>query len=100
VVLASEGYPGQYPKGVEIAGLAEAASLPDVAVFHAGTRREGDRVVTAGGRVLGVTGLGSGVAQAIDRAYAAVAKICWPGMHYRTDIGKKALGRGPEAVDG
>ncbi len=93
VVMASEGYPGSYPKGVEIAGLQEAAGLPDTMVFHAGTRREGGRVVTSGGRVLGVTGLGDGVADAIGKAYAAVDVIRWPGAHYRTDIGRKALGR-------
>ena len=91
VVLASEGYPGSYPKGVPIDGLAEAAALPDVMVFHAGTRDEGGRVVTNGGRVLGVTGRGNDVASAIRAAYAAVGKIRWPGVHYRTDIGKKAL---------
>lgn len=100
VVMASEGYPGAYPKGVEIEGLDAAARLPDVAVFHAGTRREGGRVVTTGGRVLGVTGLGAGVAEAIERAYAGVREILWPGAQYRTDIGKKALGRAVEATDG
>ncbi|MBI5015241.1 MAG: phosphoribosylamine--glycine ligase [Deltaproteobacteria bacterium] len=101
VVLASEGYPGAYPKGLEIQGLEAASSLPEVAVFHAGTRRgEGGRVLTSGGRVLGVTALGAGVAEAIDRAYEAVAKIRWPGMHCRSDIGRKALGRAVEATDG
>jgi phosphoribosylamine--glycine ligase len=93
VVMASEGYPGSYPKGVPIEGLAEAAKLPDVVVFHAGTKLAEGNVVTSGGRVLGVTGIGDGVAHAIERAYAAVAKIRWPGVHYRTDIGKKALAR-------
>ena len=93
VVLASEGYPGEYPRGVEILGLDEASTREDVMVFHAGTRLESGRVVTSGGRVLGVTGLGAGVAQAIDRAYGAAARIRWPGMHYRRDIGRKALGR-------
>ncbi len=93
VVIASEGYPGSYPKGVEIHGLDAAARREDVVVFHAGTRRAGGRVVTSGGRVLGVTALGSGVAEAIRRAYDAVGDIRWPGAHHRTDIGRKALDR-------
>ncbi len=93
VVMASEGYPGSYPKGVEIAGLDVAAKLADVVVFHAGTRLNGGKVVTSGGRVLGVTAIGDGVAQAIERAYEAVKVVGWPGAHYRTDIGKKALNR-------
>jgi phosphoribosylamine--glycine ligase len=94
VVMASEGYPASYPKGVEISGLEEAAKLDDVVVFHAGTKMDGDKVVTSGGRVLGVTALGDGVAAAIDKAYEAVKIVGWPGAHYRTDIGKKALDRG------
>ncbi|GAB4255990.1 MAG: phosphoribosylamine--glycine ligase [Deferrisomatales bacterium] len=94
VVMASEGYPGSYPKGVEIQGLEAAGALDDVVVFHAGTRRAGDKVVTSGGRVLGVTARGDGVAEAIERAYRAVGEIRWPGVHYRKDIGRKALDRG------
>jgi phosphoribosylamine--glycine ligase len=93
VVQASEGYPGSYPKGVEIHGLEEAAGLDDVVVFHAGTRLQDGKVVTSGGRVLGVTAIGDGVAAAIDRAYGAAAVVGWPGVHYRRDIGRKALGR-------
>jgi phosphoribosylamine--glycine ligase len=93
VVMASEGYPGPYPKGVEIAGLDRAASIGDVVVFHAGTGRQGGAVVTNGGRVLGVTALGDGVPAAVRRAYEAVEQITWPGVHYRGDIGGKALAR-------
>ncbi|MBI5444699.1 MAG: phosphoribosylamine--glycine ligase [Deltaproteobacteria bacterium] len=93
VVLASEGYPGSYPKGVPIAGLSDAAEVQEVVVFHAGTRREAGRVVTSGGRVLGVTALGDGIEAATRRAYEAVGRISWPGMHYRRDIAARALGR-------
>jgi phosphoribosylamine--glycine ligase len=86
VVLASAGYPGPYAQGVPIEGLAAAAALPDVAVFHAGTRRQGDGVVTAGGRVLNVCALGADLAAARTRAYEAVARIHFEGMHFRRDI--------------
>ncbi len=86
VVLCSEGYPGSYPKGRPIRGIAEAESLEGVTVFHAGTRREGGQPVTSGGRVLNVTALGSTVAVARDRAYAAAARIGFEGMHFRKDI--------------
>lgn len=91
VVMASKGYPKGYPQGLEISGLEEAAKLPDCVVFHAGTRKEGNAVVTAGGRVLGVTSRGATIAEAIDRAYTAVELIHWDGVHYRKDIGRKAL---------
>jgi phosphoribosylamine--glycine ligase len=93
VVMASGGYPGSYEKGRVIEGLEEAARIEDLCVFHAGTARDGDRIVTAGGRVLGVTGLGATVAEAIERAYQGVKTITWPEVHYRTDIGRKALNR-------
>lgn len=93
VVLCSGGYPGKYDTGKVIAGLDEAAKVPDVKVFHAGTRLQGDRVVTDGGRVLGVTALGDDLAAAKARAYEAVRLIQFPGMHYRTDIADKALKR-------
>jgi len=93
VVMASGGYPGSYPKGIEIKGLKDAAALKDVVVFHAGTKLEGDKVLTNGGRVLGVTSLGDTVSEAISRAYEAVELITWEGAQYRTDIGKKALQR-------
>ncbi len=92
VVMASEGYPESYEKGHEIRGLAEAAALPDVKVFHAGTKMDGDRVVTNGGRVLGVTAVGDTVALAKLQAYKAVKCIRWPGAWCRKDIADKAIG--------
>lgn len=91
VVMAAQGYPGSYAKGKEIQGLEAVAEMEDVIVFHAGTALQGEKVVTSGGRVLGVTALGKTIAEAIDRAYAAVKKITWDGVYYRTDIGRKAL---------
>ena len=91
VVLASGGYPGSYEKGFPIHGLDEAAG-EDVVVFHAGTRRDGDQVVTAGGRVLGVTALGDDLAEALAKAYVAVEAIRFEGRQYRRDIGRKGLG--------
>lgn len=92
VVAASEGYPGPYPKGREITGVEEAESLPGVVVFHAGTKRlEDGRLVTNGGRVLNVTGIGATLRESIDRAYEAIRRIHFEGMHYRRDIGAKAL---------
>jgi len=93
VVMASGGYPGSYEKGFPIEGLDEAESADDVMVFHAGTATKDSRIVTAGGRVLGVTALGPDIPSAIDRAYDAVGKICFEGAHYRKDIGAKALTR-------
>jgi phosphoribosylamine--glycine ligase len=93
VVAASAGYPGNYPKGRDISGLAEANARPGVTVFHAGTRQTDDgRLVTNGGRVLAVTALGPDLPQAIDRAYAGMQAIHFDGMQFRTDIGAKALG--------
>jgi phosphoribosylamine---glycine ligase len=93
VVMASGGYPGPYERGLAIKGLADAARLPDVKVFHAGTRRDGERVLTDGGRVLGVTALGDTLADARRRAYEAVALIQFPLAFYRRDIADKALNR-------
>jgi phosphoribosylamine---glycine ligase len=93
VVLAAAGYPGDYPKGDLIAGLAEAGELEELVVFHAGTKACEGGVATNGGRVLGVTALGDSVQSAIDLAYRGVAKISWPGMHFRSDIGAKAINR-------
>jgi phosphoribosylamine--glycine ligase len=90
VVMASEGYPGQYETGKTIHGLEAADELPDVRVFHAGTVRSGDDVVTAGGRVLGVTALGDSLANAKMRAYQAVKCIRWSGAWCRKDISDKA----------
>ena len=93
VVMASGGYPADYEKGFPISGLEEAAAIEDLVVFHAGTALKDGRIVNSGGRVLGVTGLGRTVAEAIDKAYAGVEKISWQGVQYRRDIGQKALNR-------
>ncbi|MFA5876367.1 MAG: phosphoribosylamine--glycine ligase, partial [Candidatus Margulisiibacteriota bacterium] len=93
VVLAAGGYPEKYEKGKVIRGLDAAAKTKDAVVFHAGTALDSDKVVTAGGRVLGVVALGEGIKGAIDGAYSAVSKIHFDGMHYRKDIGKRALQR-------
>lgn len=91
VVMASAGYPGSYPKRKLIRGLEEAAKLPNVKVFHAGTARVGEEIVTNGGRVLGVTALGSDMRSARQAAYAAVERIAFEGAQWRTDIGSKAI---------
>jgi len=91
VVLASDGYPGAYEAGRTIEGLEAAAQLDGVEVFHAGTAVRDDRFVTAGGRVLTVVGWGADFESAIARAYQGVSAISFEGMHYRTDIGQKAL---------
>jgi phosphoribosylamine--glycine ligase len=93
VVMAAGGYPGDYRRGDAIDGLEQAAKLDDVYVFHAGTATQADKCVTNGGRVLGVTALGSSVKDAIERAYQGVACIAWPDVQYRGDIGRKALNR-------
>jgi phosphoribosylamine--glycine ligase len=91
VVLASGGYPGAVKTGVPIQGVDRAASIPGVDVFHAATARKGDALVTAGGRVLTVVGRGSDFERAIALAYEGVSQIAFDGMHYRRDIGRKAL---------
>jgi phosphoribosylamine--glycine ligase len=93
VVMASKGYPGSYEKGHVITGLEDAAALPGVTVFHAGTETRGDAVVAVGGRVLDITATGRDVAEARTRAYAGVAKIHWDGAFTRSDIGWRALKR-------
>lgn len=93
VVMASEGYPGSYEKGKPIRGLEEAAKLEDVKVFHAGTKFEGEQIVTNGGRVLGVTAIGDTISAAKLKAYTAVKCIRWDGAWCRKDISDKALGR-------
>ena len=92
VVLASEGYPGSYPKGRAISGL-DAAEATGAVVFHAGTKAADGRIVTNGGRVLGVTALGDDIREAVDNAYKGVACISWDGMQYRKDIAHRALNR-------
>jgi phosphoribosylamine--glycine ligase len=91
VVMASKGYPGSYPKGSEIKGLDDSGTDPNVQVFHAGTKRDGARILADGGRVLGVTARGRDIGEAQRRAYAAVDKIDWPGGFCRRDIGWRAL---------
>lgn len=93
VVMASKGYPGPYDHGASIAGLEEAAAEPGVKIFHAGTSRANDQILTNGGRVLGITGLGRDIREAIATTYRAVKKIHWEGAHYRTDIGVRALAK-------
>ncbi|REJ72119.1 MAG: phosphoribosylamine--glycine ligase, partial [Planctomycetota bacterium] len=90
VVMASEGYPGDYEKGRVIRGLPEAAALFETKVFHAGTSRQGDQVVTSGGRVLGVTALGRDISDAKRKAYTGVKCIRWEGAWCRKDISDKA----------
>ncbi|MGD0573317.1 MAG: phosphoribosylamine--glycine ligase [Sedimentisphaerales bacterium] len=91
VVMASGGYPGDYEKGKVITGISEAEQLKDVVVFHAGTSVKDGRLVTAGGRVLGVTAIGATIADAKKQAYEAAWKISFEGAHYRRDIADKAI---------
>jgi len=93
VVLASRGYPGKYEKGKVITGIEEAEKVPTVVVFHAGTKEENGKLLTNGGRVLNVTALGKDIVEARERAYEAIKRIHFDGMHYRKDIGLKALKR-------
>jgi len=93
VVVASGGYPGTYEKGKTIAGLPTAAAIEGVTVFHAGTALAGGDVVSSGGRVLGVTGLGTDLPSALARAYEGVGVVDFAGAFHRTDIGHRALAR-------
>ncbi|WP_457575539.1 phosphoribosylamine--glycine ligase [Desulfomarina sp.] len=95
VVMASGGYPGSYENGKIINGLTKAAAVTGVEVFHAGTARKNRRIVTSGGRVLGITAVGKNLKEAIDRSYRAVAQIKWTNCYYRRDIGAKALRERP-----
>jgi phosphoribosylamine--glycine ligase len=92
VVMASRGYPDSYDKGKPIRGL-DAPTGPDAKIFHAGTRLDGNTVLTDGGRVLCVVGAGSSVRSARDAAYGAVSRVSWDGAFYRTDIGHRAIAR-------
>jgi len=91
VVLAAAGYPGKVRSGDAIDGLAEDGQLAgegtDLVVFHAGTKRDGQRLLTSGGRVLGVTARGADLDEARSRAYNGIGRIRWDGMHFRKDIG-------------
>ena len=100
VVMASQGYPGSFARGKVISGLEDAAKLPNVKVFHAGTRLENDFIVTDGGRVLGVTALGDVLGDAKCNAYETVEKIHFQGAFYRHDIADKALKAGPDEPTG
>jgi len=91
VVLASGGYPGSYEKGKTIKGLDPLKKRDDIMVFHAGTSTKKGGFVTSGGRVLGVTSLGKDIENAKNNAYRAIDKIHFAGMHYRKDIGDKAI---------
>ena len=93
VVMSSGGYPGSYETGKIIRGISKANAVPGVEVFHAGTAMEKGRLVTAGGRVLGITAVGKDLKTAITRAYKGIEEIKWTGCFYRTDIGAKALNR-------
>ena len=93
IVVASEGYPGAYQGGKEISGLEAAEAMEDVVVYHAGTRLSGERIVTAGGRVLCVSALGDDIEAARDRAYEGVDAIGFEGAYTRRDIGWRVLAR-------
>jgi phosphoribosylamine--glycine ligase len=93
VVMAAQGYPGPYEKGKVISGLGEAAKIRGTFVFHAGTALKEGKIVTNGGRVLGVTAIGSAIGEAIGLAYEAAEIISWEGVYFRKDIGQKALKR-------
>jgi len=92
VIMATKGYPGPYGKGSEIRGV-DGLDSPEIVVFHAGTQRDGARLLAAGGRVLNVTALGPTVQEAQNRAYASVDKIDWPDGFCRRDIGWRAIAR-------
>lgn len=92
VVMASAGYPGSYPKGKPISGLVDTAAMPQTKVFHAGTARQDEQIVTSGGRVLGVTAWANQLTEARAAAYRAAERIQFDGAQYRRDIGAKALG--------
>ena len=100
VTIASGGYPGAYRTGLDISGVDDATAKPGVYVFHAGTARRDGRLVTAGGRVLGVTAVAPDLAAAIDTAYDAIARVSFDGMHYRTDIGRRAPAGARETAGG
>ncbi|MEW6674540.1 MAG: phosphoribosylamine--glycine ligase [Nitrospirota bacterium] len=93
VVVSSKGYPNKYEKGATITGLEKAKAMKDVIIFHAGTAFNNDNIITSGGRVLGVTAIGSDIKDARAKAYEAVEKIYFDGMHYRKDIADRAVKR-------
>jgi phosphoribosylamine--glycine ligase len=91
VVMASGGYPKSYPKGLEITGLDDKGQTDGVFVYHAGTKYQDGKFLTNGGRVLGVTAIGNTLQDALNTSYKAVETIHWDNVHYRKDIGKRAL---------
>ena len=91
IVMASGGYPKKYPTGLEIKGLDKKGQLPDAFIYHAGTKIQDGKLLTSGGRVLGVTSTGNDLRSALDKAYKAVEAISFDNVHYRKDIGKRAL---------
>jgi phosphoribosylamine--glycine ligase len=93
VVMAARGYPGSHAKGSVIGGLDDAAAVEGVEIFHAGTKKEGGRILANGGRVLNVSALGSNVREARTRAYEAISRIRWPEGFCRQDIGWRAVER-------
>ncbi|MEX0583926.1 MAG: phosphoribosylglycinamide synthetase C domain-containing protein, partial [Sneathiella sp.] len=93
VVMAANGYPGRYEKNTVIEGLPEAAAIDDVLIFHAGTKRQDNKILATGGRVLGITGMGKSVKQAQKKAYSGVSAINWPQGFCRSDIGWRAVDR-------
>jgi phosphoribosylamine--glycine ligase len=93
VVMAAKGYPGAYEKNTEIKNLKEAESSDKVVIFHAGTKKEADRILATGGRVLNITALDDSVAEAKKTAYEALDKVDWPNGFCRRDIGWRALDR-------
>jgi phosphoribosylamine--glycine ligase len=100
VVMAAKGYPGAYQRGGAIGGIEEAEALPGIKVFHAGTALREGRLVANGGRVLDVTALGATLAEAQAKAYAAVARVDFPGGFCRRDIGARAIARGQRRTEG
>ena len=92
-MLAARGYPGSYETGAPISGLETLRDWKDGMVFHAGTAKSDNAVISKGGRVLGVTAAGADIREAIAEAYRGVGKLSWVGMHYRRDIGQRALTR-------
>jgi phosphoribosylamine--glycine ligase len=94
-MASSAGYPGSYKTGFPISGLTAAVQVPGVQIFHSGTARQGNQLVTSGGRVLGVSAAAPSLDEALDRAYQAMGEIQFEGMYYRRDIGHRALKRTP-----
>jgi phosphoribosylamine--glycine ligase len=95
VVASSSGYPGSYATGFPISGLGAASEVPGVQIFHSGSAQVGNQLLTAGGRVLGVTAAAPSLEETLARAYEAMAEIHFEGIYYRHDIGHRSLTRNP-----